>query len=658
MAYRHSKTKGFTLAEVLIVLSIFGIVAVAGITGFSRQGNSSRSSADLAQYIADNLRSTRAQAMSQGVPVAFVLPTAQGTLPHSQSFYVMAGEHKPRMESVTNFISDFPNSALFVGNTGRAEEVPWTPDNTVDLKNFSLETWYNSPDHQFIFLPTGACVTKGLPWTPNEGYQIVAASGLNFSGSTLSSANSAHSVFISSTGHVHVKAGAGTASLDGASGWPTDPSPPATRPEKLASNIEIQDLKVSPPQPEDLEEQDLSAVVRDGEFLSFEVRATDTAGGPLFCEMEALNSSGESIEGFSAQGSLRMHWDQATTEWVSNWVWAPPPRDSAGEIYKIVANVKNKDGEEVLLAESAQPVVEKRTGGKFLITIDLNHPGVGGVLDSVFPIVINDDGANPQFLIGPKHDELYSSSTFSRDGQELLNSLEFWSEDDGSQFFFQRHNLKGGQTELIPVNWFLPSFSLTADGGGLLYSKFINGKRTLTLGTLDNDYQLTENPITIPEVYDRPSWPQPSPDGRAIAFVDRGNLSTEPSKLITGQWDRATNTLHSTEEVAEGEGIWSPKYSPDGSRLAWYDRNGQEPHLAYITLGEPSAVTRIPLRGVSPFAWSPNSDSLAYIDRDDSSRIHIVGLDSSEIRTVTIPPQPSIDGIDEIGFVSLQWIAD
>ena len=198
MADRHSKTKGFTLAEVLIVLSIFGIVAVAGITGFSRQGNSSRSSADLAQYIADNLRTTRAQAVSEGVPVAFVLPTAQGTLPHSQSFYVMAGEHKPRMESVTNFISDFPNSALFVGSTAREGERPWTPDGSVNLSNFSLETWYDSPDHQFIFLPTGACVTKGLPWTPNEGYQIVAASGLNFSGSTLSSANSAHSVFISS----------------------------------------------------------------------------------------------------------------------------------------------------------------------------------------------------------------------------------------------------------------------------------------------------------------------------------------------------------------------------------------------------------------------------------------------------------------------------
>ena len=128
-------------------------------------------------------------------------------------------------------------------------------------------------------------------------------------------------------------------------------------------------------------------MVRDGEFLSFEVRATDTAGGPLFCEMEALNSSGESIEGFSAQGSLRMHWDQATTEWVSNWVWAPPPRDSAGEIYKIVASVKNKDGEEVLLTESAQPVVEKRTGGKFLITIRLHDSGEES-FDSDSPICL------------------------------------------------------------------------------------------------------------------------------------------------------------------------------------------------------------------------------------------------------------------------------
>ena len=183
------------------------------------------------------------------------------------------------------------------------------------------------------------------------------------------------------------------------------------------------------------------------------------------------------------------------------------------------------------------------------------------------------------------------------------------------------------------------------------------------MGTLDSDYQLTENPITIPEVYDRPFYPQPSPDGRAIAFVDVGNsIASEPSRLITGQWDRATNTLHSTEEVASHNGnIWFPKYSPDGSRLAWVERIGQERHLAYITLGEPSAVTRIPLEDVFPlFAWSPNSDALAYIDINGGP-INIIGLDSSEIRTVTIP-QPSIDGIDnstfEIGFQSLQWIAD
>ena len=185
------------------------------------------------------------------------------------------------------------------------------------------------------------------------------------------------------------------------------------------------------------------------------------------------------------------------------------------------------------------------------------------------------------------------------------------------------------------------------------------------MGTLDNDYQLTENPITIPEVYDRHSQSQPSPDGRAIAFVDLGILgNSEPSRLITGQWDRATNTLHSTEEVASHNGfIWSPKYSPDGSRLAWYEIIGQEHHLAYITLGEPSAVTRIPLESYSPFAWSPNSDALAYIDRNDISRmIHIVGLDSSEIRTVTLPLLPPSLLTDVSILVadtsSLQWIVD
>ena len=34
-------------------------------------------------------------------------------------------------------------------------------------------------------------------------------------------------------------------------------------------------------EPEDLADNDLSAVIRDNEYLTFDVHATDTSGGPL-----------------------------------------------------------------------------------------------------------------------------------------------------------------------------------------------------------------------------------------------------------------------------------------------------------------------------------------------------------------------------------------
>ena len=221
---------------------------------------------------------------------------------------------------------------------------------------------------------------------------------------------------------------------------------------------------MSPSQPENLEEN-LDALVRDGEYLSFDVRATDTAGGPLFCEIEAFNSAGASVKGFAASGNQRMHWDQATEEWVSDWAWSPPPNDSAGETYNIVATVRNKDGEEAFLDEAAQPVVEKRRGGKFLVTSEQETIIQNEVESQHFSAVLNDDGSNFRFIPFPEKESSYFNSVFSRNGQEVLSS----GRSGPGTFFFQRYNLASGNSEVIPMG--SPFFlgRITAEGAGSIF---------------------------------------------------------------------------------------------------------------------------------------------------------------------------------------------
>ena len=635
--FKRFRRQGFSLAEILAVLSIFGIVAVAGITSLGLGSKTSRSSADLAYYIADNLRSTRALAKSQGVPVAFVLPSAEGTRPHSQSFHVIRGEHKPRMDSLTNFSSDFPGAALFVGNTGRVGEGPWESNSNVS--QFPVEDWNSTPDYQFVFLPTGTCVTNGLPFSTEGGYQIVAASGLEFSGTTLSAAKSAHSVFIGSNGSISVESGAGTARLDGPEGWPSEPAPPPERPKKLDSVIEIQSVEIFPPQPKDLEEQDLAAVVRDGEHLSFEVRATDTAGGPLFCEMAAFRSDGAKLEGFSARGTLRMSWDQNSEEWRQTWHWSPPPGAPVGERYRIEATVKNKRGEEVLQGESVQPLVEKRSGGKFLFTSLLQRdlpddPRDGNEWGTA--VLINDDGSNGHLIPLSVEDDL-SSNYFSPDGREV-----FSRRSGPSGTFFQTYSVDTGRVELEPIAPDAPDpvrahlsayrgrdgFISASSGGGLVFV----------------DAESSElQPIAVPPSYGNPASPVLSPDNRSLAFLASEGGS---QVLVHAEWDSASRTIRSPRTLLNlPERVQLANFSPDGKNLAMVAfpnrfESFSTWEMRVLSLEDTPSYIRFDARfpdGLS-MAWSPNSDEIAGLD-EFGDAIQIFALDSPNTveRTVEIP---------------------
>ena len=117
-----------------------------------------------------------------------------------------------------------------------------------------------------------------------------------------------------------------------------------------------------------------------------------------------------------------------------------------------------------------------------------------------------------------------------------------------------------------------------------------------------------EDQLAIPFASD----PNLSPDGRTVAFVrtladrdadeDRSTIWTvsvaggEPRELTTGGHDAA------------------PRWSPDGTKLAFVSKRGDGPAQLYVLPtngGEARALTDLPL-GAGPAVWSPDGSTIAF----------------------------------------------
>ena len=643
---------GLSLVEVLVSLSILSMIATFGFVGL---GNKSRlNSQDLSQVVAAQLRNTRALAMSRGVPVAFVLPSEEGAKPHSQSFYILSGEDKPKVERVQNLASDFPESILFIGATGRKDEGIWTPEASVNLGSFQLDEWHPSSDHQFIFLPSGACVTNALPFAEGT-YQIVVTSGLQYSGAAdagfvLQEAANAKSVLISPEGYVSVVTGAGTASASGLDGWSISPALPHKRTASESSSIELTEVVILPPQPEDLTDSNLSAVIRNNEYLTFDVHATDTAGGPLINKMKAFNSSGTEVGGFSAPETARMEWDPKAKQWRKRWSWTAPPGDSAGEIYTIKASVVNGEGEEVVLASAAQPKVEKRTGGVFLFSHYEEEPH-----EKYSPVLMNDDGSHAR-VVAPGH----YSAAFSSAG-ELWALTEDWN----TLHHCDRETGKISEDEALDLEQHRPwTFFLTPDGASVVYNSPRNGRHGWVVSRLDGS---ETKPIVFPEGSEssRDLGLTPSPDGRFLAYTMREiDLTTHlfRSSLLISEWDRDSGILTNTSELfdAEESTFFSHlSFSPNGSELAYVSRSrtGDQYEIGIVTLDGSTAprVVREVLDPVRGLDWSPNGNELAYMV-EHGNEIQVLSGDTLSVqRSISLPSFAQYDELKDSEVYGLSW---
>lgn len=106
--------------------------------------------------------------------------------------------------------------------------------------------------------------------------------------------------------------------------------------------------------------------------------------------------------------------------------------------------------------------------------------------------------------------------------------------------------------------------------------------------------------------------PQISPDGRAIAYVRKSNdIMTDRARSTIWLVDVATGRQR---PLVAGPGSYSsPRWSPDGTRLAYVGAEGASPQLyvRWLASGESARITGLP-DSPGTLAWSPDGLRIAY----------------------------------------------
>jgi dipeptidyl aminopeptidase/acylaminoacyl peptidase len=106
--------------------------------------------------------------------------------------------------------------------------------------------------------------------------------------------------------------------------------------------------------------------------------------------------------------------------------------------------------------------------------------------------------------------------------------------------------------------------------------------------------------------------PQISPDGRTVAYVRKSNdIMTDKARPTIWLVDVATGQQRPLE--AGSGSYFSPRWSPDGSRLAYVGADGASPQLfvRWMASGESARVTGLP-DSPNSIVWSPDGRRIAY----------------------------------------------
>ena len=520
--------RGFTMIELMVSMALMTMLIGLGMRNWGSHRDRAGSEG-MVLVVASEVEAARAKALSSHLPVAFCLPSQNGSRPHTQSFYLMEGEVEPRATTTRLFTGDFPDSyiaAVFWG-----EATLNRPTRAGSFPADAVSTWLGSTvgqDFALVFMPDGSVMSNDLPLMDGE-YRLLVASGLvttpdspggnplmpipgrpqNF---LLTQAYAAHTIAISPQGEVRVTPGvknpAGVSIETGMIGTDSEPATSTPPAPPAASTPTIQSVAVYPKP-----FLNPKATVQQERNLSLTVEARDVDGQPLYCTWQS-EPLGVGEKGFfSLEAGHPMTWDKAKRSWVSQCTWAPPPAAQVGAQYVLTCLVTDADGNVVNNKADILNPVTVIPPGKILFER-------GQTLTSDRDVfVVNSDGTGMRNLTdGPRGDD---TPSISPDGAKVV-----WvNRNEGSKGEVYAMNTDGtGKVRITTNNESEGSPCWSPDGtrifysrGGAYYSANANGSGEAYFPTIMGS---SNTGLSF------------SPDGRYVAH----SALMGPGEIIVGEY--------------------------------------------------------------------------------------------------------------------------
>src|SRR6266513_587583 len=141
--------------------------------------------------------------------------------------------------------------------------------------------------------------------------------------------------------------------------------------------------------------------------------------------------------------------------------------------------------------------------------------------------------------------------------------------------------------------------------------------------------------------------PQISPDGRQAVYV-LVTVNAKYDGYETSLWLVATDGASPPRRLTAGPKDGGPRWSPDGTTLAFLRSKDGRPQLQLLPLagGEARQLTDLP-KGASPAAWSPDGKTIAFTSTTTPEDLAKKGKSEEPKSDVRIITQAEFRGDDE-----------
>lgn len=340
------RPRALTLMELIVGIGLFALIVALGLNGL-RLTHTTGQSRGLASQIKGLMTSARSQAAVSGEPVALIFPTAGGATPIVTECALLSGRQRGRLQRRLSFSGNFPDSGIFLGEwalSGGQAFTPVAPPPGAEGPRFTLGDWMPielATHAAFVFLPNGEILSNQravrgeYALVVGNRFDIIPGSGT----ATLTAASDASTVMLSQHGTCRVQRGV-WGGLVAEGGQPRDswtlttlapPTAPSTAPQITA--VEVAPAPIDPNFAAAL---GAHCIIEQGGVVTLRTQATDTDGGPLFCQWTSSDGA------LSHAQEVPMFYSPEAAAWVSEWHWKPPATAAVNDIFELEVTVRDE----------------------------------------------------------------------------------------------------------------------------------------------------------------------------------------------------------------------------------------------------------------------------------------------------------------------------